>query len=72
MDWLIMGSATNYKLKGALESNWNLTALSYDKNDINKKNQILNNFLQISVRSGGHSYTCTSVRDGGMHIDLRM
>jgi len=27
--------------------------------------------LQISVRSGGHSYTCTSVREGGMHIDLR-
>lgn len=27
--------------------------------------------LQISVRSGGHSYTCTSIRQGGMHVDLR-
>jgi len=27
--------------------------------------------LQLSVRSGGHSYTCTSVKEGGMHIDLR-
>ena len=29
------------------------------------------NQLQFSVRSGGHSYTCTSLRDGGLHIDLR-
>ena len=29
------------------------------------------NQLQFSVRSGGHSYTCTSIRDGGLHIDLR-
>ena len=29
------------------------------------------NQLQVSVRSGGHSYTCTSLRDGGLHIDLR-
>ena len=26
---------------------------------------------QFSVRSGGHSYTCTNIRDGGLHIDLR-
>ena len=29
------------------------------------------NGLQFSVRSGGHSYTCTNIRDGGLHIDLR-
>ena len=27
--------------------------------------------LEISVRSGGHSYTCTSSRAGGLHFDLR-
>ena len=27
--------------------------------------------LEISVRSGGHSYTCTSIRQGGLHLDLR-
>ena len=27
--------------------------------------------FQFSVRSGGHSYTCTNIRDGGLHIDLR-
>ena len=27
--------------------------------------------IQFSVRSGGHSYTCTNIRDGGLHVDLR-
>ena len=27
--------------------------------------------LEISVRSGGHSYICESIKDGGLHIDLR-
>ena len=27
--------------------------------------------LELSVRSGGHSYTCTSLKDGGVHLDLR-
>ena len=25
----------------------------------------------FSVRSGGHSYTCNSLKAGGVHIDLR-
>ena len=29
------------------------------------------NGLEVSVRSGGHGYTCTNIRDGGLHIDLR-
>ena len=27
--------------------------------------------LELSVRSGGHSYTCTSLKHGGLHLDLR-
>ena len=27
--------------------------------------------LEVSVRSGGHSYTCTNIKEGGLHIDLR-
>ena len=26
---------------------------------------------QVSVRSGGHSYTCTNIKEGGLHIDMR-
>jgi len=29
------------------------------------------NRLQISVRSGGHGYTCNNLQDGGIHIDMR-
>ena len=25
----------------------------------------------MSVRSGGHSYTCTNIKEGGVHIDMR-
>ena len=27
--------------------------------------------LEVSVRSGGHSYTCQSIKEGGIHFDLR-
>ena len=27
--------------------------------------------LEVSVRSGGHSYTCTNIKEGGIHIDMR-
>merc|ERR1719285_1625322 len=27
--------------------------------------------MEISVRSGGHSYTCTNIKEGGVHCDLR-
>ena len=27
--------------------------------------------LEVSVRSGGHSYTCQSIKEGGVHLDLR-
>jgi len=27
--------------------------------------------MEISVRSGGHSYTCTNLKEGGIHIDMR-
>ena len=27
--------------------------------------------MEISVRSGGHSYTCTNLKEGGVHIDMR-
>ena len=27
--------------------------------------------LPISVRSGGHSFTCTSLKHGSLHLDLR-
>merc|ERR1712128_288589 len=29
------------------------------------------NNLELSVRSGGHSYTCTNIKEGGLHIDMR-
>jgi len=28
--------------------------------------------LPLSVRSGGHSYTCQSLKHGGLHLDLRL
>ena len=28
--------------------------------------------LPLSVRSGGHSYTCTSLKDGSVHLDMRL
>merc|ERR1719187_34342 len=27
--------------------------------------------IEVSVRSGGHSYTCTNIKEGGVHIDMR-
>ena len=30
------------------------------------------NNMEISVRSGGHSYTCTNLKEGGVHIDMRL
>ena len=27
--------------------------------------------MEVSVRSGGHSYTCQSIKEGGIHFDLR-
>merc|ERR1711872_485225 len=27
--------------------------------------------MEVSVRSGGHSYTCTNIKEGGVHIDMR-
>ena len=27
--------------------------------------------VPISIRSGGHSYTCTNIKESGIHIDLR-
>ena len=27
--------------------------------------------LELSVRSGGHSYTCTNLKEGGVHVDMR-
>merc|ERR1712123_77581 len=29
------------------------------------------NNLELSVRSGGHSYTCTNIKEGGVHMDMR-
>jgi len=29
------------------------------------------NSMEVSVRSGGHSYTCTNLKEGGVHIDMR-
>jgi len=29
------------------------------------------NNMEISVRSGGHSYTCTNLKEGGVHVDMR-
>merc|ERR1712227_468935 len=29
------------------------------------------NNMEVSVRSGGHSYTCTNLKQGGVHIDMR-
>ena len=28
-------------------------------------------WMDLSVRSGGHSYTCTNIRQGGVHFDMR-
>jgi len=30
-----------------------------------------NNNMELSVRSGGHSYTCTNIKEGGVHMDMR-
>jgi len=27
--------------------------------------------MEVSIRSGGHSYTCTNIKEGGIHIDMR-
>ncbi len=27
--------------------------------------------FKVSVRSGGHHYTCASLKDGSLHLDLR-
>ena len=27
--------------------------------------------LSLSYRSGGHSYTCNSIKEGSLHLDLR-
>jgi hypothetical protein len=29
------------------------------------------NSLELSIRSGGHSYTCTNIKEGGLHLDMR-
>ena len=29
------------------------------------------NNIELSVRSGGHSYTCTNIKEGGLHMDMR-
>jgi len=29
------------------------------------------NGKEVSVRSGGHSYTCTNIKESGVHIDMR-
>ena len=29
------------------------------------------NGLELSIRSGGHSYTCTNIKEGGLHLDMR-
>ena len=29
------------------------------------------NNIELSVRSGGHSYTCTNIKEGGLHVDMR-
>ena len=42
---------------------------TYDVSNILKVSSKYN--IPISVRSGGHSYTCTSIKQGGIHIDLR-
>ena len=36
-----------------------------------KHNFQSSSLFQISVRSGGHGYTCNSIRDGGIQIDMR-
>jgi FAD/FMN-containing dehydrogenase len=30
------------------------------------------NNIELSVRSGGHSYTCTNIKEGGLHMDMRL
>jgi len=32
---------------------------------------VKNNRMEMSIRSGGHSYTCTNIKEGGVHIDMR-
>ena len=32
---------------------------------------VKNNGMEMSIRSGGHSYTCTNIKEGGVHIDMR-
>ena len=32
---------------------------------------VVSHELELSVRSGGHSYTCTSSKVGGLHLDMR-
>ena len=40
--------------------------------DVSKIIKIARHYgLPISVRSGGHSYTCTNIKQRGIHIDLR-
>merc|ERR1719312_513637 len=29
------------------------------------------NNMELSIRSGGHSYTCTNIKEGGVHMDMR-
>ncbi len=28
-------------------------------------------YVDISVRSGGHGYTCNNIKNGSLHFDLR-
>ena len=40
--------------------------------DVSKIIKIANRYnVPISVRSGGHSYTCTNIKKEGIHLDLR-
>merc|ERR1711892_1075893 len=29
------------------------------------------NSMELSIRSGGHSYTCTNIKEGSIHVDMR-
>ena len=33
--------------------------------------KVINKLCIFSVRSGGHSYTCNSIKEGSLHIDMR-
>ena len=49
-----------------------LIVLPKSTKDVSNILRITDNYdVPISVRSGGHSYTCTSIKQGGVHIDLR-